>query len=515
MAYMFAYSDYHSLDLSGFNTSNVSNMSNMFRACVNLGDITIGNDFIIDSNTNIDNMFIQVNQESENRFYINAPNEILSSSVKYICDNKYSAGLNVSNTYTPNESTELTSRYVPFGVATNNEYVYWEPSGSLIFSASSQQYTEHSLDVQNVVSTRISTLTSSSDPLLYDNTAIRFGDVKQIYYDLPENFEFASGTSLANLYYTGNDNNNIELINFGDNFNTSNVTSMYRMFNYCSKLTEVDLRGFSTTSDSSITTMYQMFNGCGKLTSVTFPSDGFTVSGSMEKMFSGCSVLESVNYLSSITGNVTSMGSMFSGCSLLESVTFPTNGFTVSGSMGYMFNSCSKLTSVDLRGVRTTSGNVSMSYMFEGCSSLTEVKFPTTESSITVNDMTQMFYGCTSLTSVNISGFSASGNVNMSSMFYNCSSLTSVNITGISASSISMTTMFLNCSSLTEVNISGISASGNVDMNQMFSGCSALTSVTFPTTESSITVSSMSNMFLNCSSLTTVNISGISASVVH
>ena len=47
--------------------------------------------------------------------------------------------------------------------------------------------------------------------------------------------------------------------------NTSNITSMFAMFNYCSDLTSLDLSGWDT---SKITYMNQMFKGCSKLKTI-------------------------------------------------------------------------------------------------------------------------------------------------------------------------------------------------------------------------------------------------------
>lgn len=49
------------------------------------------------------------------------------------------------------------------------------------------------------------------------------------------------------------------------NFNTVNVTNMYRMFHNCSSLISLDVSNFNT---KSVTSMDQMFKDCRKLTSL-------------------------------------------------------------------------------------------------------------------------------------------------------------------------------------------------------------------------------------------------------
>ena len=56
---------------------------------------------------------------------------------------------------------------------------------------------------------------------------------------------------------------NLETIDFGGCFDTSNVTYMSSMFLCCSSLTALDVSGFDT---ANVTNMYNMFFCCGKLT---------------------------------------------------------------------------------------------------------------------------------------------------------------------------------------------------------------------------------------------------------
>lgn len=68
-----------------------------------------------------------------------------------------------------------------------------------------------------------------------------------------------AGTSLESLFdwWTS-----LATINNLKNLNTSNVTSMYRMFACCKAMTSLDLSFFDT---SNVTDMHEMFNGCNNL----------------------------------------------------------------------------------------------------------------------------------------------------------------------------------------------------------------------------------------------------------
>ena len=90
---------------------------------------------------------------------------------------------------------------------------------------------------------------------------------------------------------------------FGDNFNTSNATNMTAMFRGCNNLTELDLRMFDT---ANVKSMYNMFAESGiknvNLSSfVTHNLDG----GGMQRMFLNCTKLENLDLSSFDTSSIT------------------------------------------------------------------------------------------------------------------------------------------------------------------------------------------------------------------
>ena len=107
---------------------------------------------------------------------------------------------------------------------------------------------------------------------------------------------------------------NMKTINFGNCFDTSDVTRMRGMFNGCSSLTDLDLSGFDT---SSVTDMRMMFQNCASLTSLDLP--GFDTSSvtDMRVMFQNCANLTSLDVSSFDTSNVIDMGAMFANCERL------------------------------------------------------------------------------------------------------------------------------------------------------------------------------------------------------
>ncbi len=218
-------------------------------------------------------------------------------------------------------------------------------------------------------------------------------------------------------------------IDFGDNFNTSNVTDMSEMFYGCSYLTSLDLSNFNT---SNVRSMYGMFCYCNRLTS-----------------------LDLTNFN---TANVTDMSRMFSYCSLtsLDLSNFNTANVT---NMGGMFYDCRSLTSLDLSNFNT-SNVVSMDEMFDSCISLTSLNLSSFNTS-NVTNMSNMFANCNSLTSLNLSNFNTENVESMHGMFYGCSNLTSIDLYNFNTANVNdMRRMFQDCKRLTSLNLFNFDMSG-------------------------------------------------------
>ena len=128
---------------------------------------------------------------------------------------------------------------------------------------------------------------------------------------------------------------NLTTINHLENLNTSNVTNMSRMFNYCG-LTSLDLSNFDTKNVID-----------------------------MSYMFSNTSI-EQLNLSTFNTKNVTNMCGMFSECSNLSSLNITSFNTSKVTNLSYMFYNCSNLTSLDLSNFNT-SNVTDMSGMFEEC----------------------------------------------------------------------------------------------------------------------------------------------------
>ena len=138
---------------------------------------------------------------------------------------------------------------------------------------------------------------------------------------------------------------NITSIDFGENFNTANVTDMSYMFSGCYNLTSLNLSNFNT---ANVRDMDGMFWGCTSLTGLDLSNFNTENVIYMGFMFDSCISLTSLNLSSFNTSNVTNMSYMFYKCSSLTSLNLSNFNTANVKYMHYMFCNCSRLTSLNL-----------------------------------------------------------------------------------------------------------------------------------------------------------------------
>ena len=145
-----------------------------------------------------------------------------------------------------------------------------------------------------------------------------------------------------------------------------------------------------------------------------------------------------------------------------------------------LFYKCSSLTTIIGLDKLNTTNITSMKNMFYNCTSLQSLDLSNWNVS-NVSDISGMFEGCTSLTSVNFNGWDTSNVQYTNHMFKGCSALTTLNISMFNVSKVySIQSMFENCTSLSNLNVKGldfasIDASYHSPSERLFYGCASLT----------------------------------------
>ena len=394
-----------SLDLSGLDTSDVTNMSNMFSYCWSLTSLDLSP--LDTSNvTNMRGMFSECSSL--------ASLDLSPLDTSNVTDMSYM--LSGCSKLTSLDLSPLDTSKV-----TNMSYMlYYCPSlTSLDLSP---------LDTSNVTSMRgifahCSKLASLDlSPLDTSNvtnmSSMLRGCSRISSFDLSP-LDTSNVTDMSYMLSGCSKLISLDL----SSFDTSNVTGMSRMFYGCSSLTSLDVSSFDT---SNVTGMSGMFDGCSSLASLDVSS--FDTSGAvgMKGMFSGCSKLALLDVSSFDTSRVTDMSDMFHGCSSLSSL--DVSSFDTSNVWGMkgMFNGCSELVSLDLSSFNTWLVS-NLSDMFSGCSSLKSLDLSSFDTSYVLR-MNDMFNGCSSLTSLDLSSFDTSRTGEMVSIFSGCLSLRTVKL---------------------------------------------------------------------------------------
>lgn len=381
------------------------------------------------------------------------------------------------------------------------------------------------------------------------------GTTLKVYTIAPE---FVFNSNCNDMF---NGMNNIHSIEFGNDINTANVTSMGAMFKGCEKLTTLNLDKFNTEkvtnmtymfyqcyalpqldlssfNTAKVTNMQYMFNDCQSLTEIilsTFNTENVT---SMNNMFSNCYALSSLDLSNFKTDIVTDMQSMFRSCNTLSTLELSTFNTAAVTSMYSMFSDCEKLSSINVSGFNTE--NVTdMSNMFKNCISLTSLdlrsfKAPKVKrtqymfsncvalktldlssfNTDVATSMQYMFSGCQALESLDLSKLITDNVTNMESMFSSCSALKSLDLSSFNTSAVTdMSSMFSACNALESLNLSSFNTAAVTEMQYMFDKCRALKSLDLSKFNTS-SVTKMHYMFDNCNALTSLNLSNFNTAKV-
>ena len=131
------------------------------------------------------------------------------------------------------------------------------------------------------------------------------------------------------------------------------------------------VRSVSATSHVSFTgNCLQMFLNFSNCESMDLSKVNTGNATNMSFMFHNCNSLTSLDLSNWDTGNVTNMRGMFANCThlpMLDISSFNTGNIT---DMSYMFSGCNNLTTIDAGAMWSTENVTNSSYMFNGCISL-------------------------------------------------------------------------------------------------------------------------------------------------
>ena len=148
-----------------------------------------------------------------------------------------------------------------------------------------------------------------------------------------------------------------------------------------------------------------------------------------------------------------------------------------------------------------TSEVTDMSEMFNGCSELTSLDLSSFNTA-QVTDMSNMFTGCKKLASLNLSSFNTAQVTDMSYMFSDCEGLTLLDLSSFNTAQVTdMEGMFTNCNVLTSLDLTSFNTAQVTNMNSMFSACYQLANIYVGDKFVTEQVQDGTNMFFACKKL--------------
>ena len=252
------------VDLSNFDTSQVTSMSYMFSGMSKLTSLNLSN-FDTSKVTDMSNMF---------------------SGMSGLTN------LNISNFNTSNV-TDMSAMFRSMSNLTSLDLSNFDTSR--VTDMSSMFY-----DMSNLTSLNLSNFDTSN----VTDMSSMFSSMSDLTSLNISNFNTSKVTNMSTMFLSMSNLTSLNL----SNFDTSHVTNMSYMFSSMSNLTSLNLSNFDT---SQVISMSGMFRSMSNLTSLDLSNFNTSKVTDMSYMFSNMSNLTSLNLSSFDTSQVTNMSYMF------------------------------------------------------------------------------------------------------------------------------------------------------------------------------------------------------------
>ena len=310
-----------SLDVTHFNTAKVTNMYSMFAYCVTLTSLYLTN-FNTEKVTSMANMFS--NCAALTTIYASSKfvTTQVSKSIGMFTNCEKLKGEEVE--WKSDKATDKTYAKIEGGYFSGGIPRVKYADGTLTFFLTSKETlgeNEYELN---------------SGKNLPEWVVKHLFSITKVVFDT--SFANARPTSCYKWFWWCDKLKQVEGIK---NLNTKEVTDMADMFCDCRDLSSLDVSGFNT---GKVTDMSGMFYECISLKLLDVAKFNTANVKSMSNMFYNCQNLASLNVTNFNTANVTNMQGMFSGCSALTTIYASDNFVTGQVTDGSnMFSNCTNL----------------------------------------------------------------------------------------------------------------------------------------------------------------------------
>ena len=418
-----------SLNLSSFNTSQVTNMEYMFSNCTNLRTVYVGNGWSTAAVTYSSNMF-----------------EGCTSLVG-----------GQGTTWSSSNPKGKTYAHIDGGPSNPGYFTEWKEAYACYTPSNTTLTFYYDGNRSSRTGTTYDLNTGATDTG-WDTDGIN-ASVTKVVFD--PSFAGARPTSTYDWFY---EMWNLESITGMSYLNTSEVTNMGYMFPSCSKLTSLDLSSFNT---SKVTDMRYMFYGSRNLLTIYVGSGWSTAAVTYsDDMFWNCTSL------------VGGQGTTYDDNHIDKAYAHIDGG---TSNPGYF---------TDINPVEGyacyTPENTTLTFYYDNQrSSRTGTTYSLNTGSIypawktdgtNANVTKVVFDPCSGLTGIDLSHFNTSRVTTMRTMFGSCQALESLDLSSFNTSQVTnMEYMFSSCTNLLTIYAaSGWSTAAVTYSSNMFDGCTSL-----------------------------------------
>lgn len=304
------------LDISSFNTGNVGNMSRMFQTCRNLLILNLRH-FDTTGTTTMESMFsgcsalstVYVGEAWQYPTDKTTDKTVLGDCMAEI-DRNVDDPVNIRDTFL------ITGENFRSQIPANTTKIVFTHAVKPESSAAVNLAADGSDKVVGWSEGTVFYVSTQNDKTIYAAK-----DCTGMFYNLNANLD-----ALEEIIF--------------DNFDTSEVVTMDKMFNGDSQLKKLDVSGFNT---SKVTSLYGIFERCNSLTGLDVSKWDTSNVTDMRGVFYGCKSLTELDVTKWNTANVTNMSEMFESCKKL--VTLDLRNFDTQKveKMREMFRYCSIL----------------------------------------------------------------------------------------------------------------------------------------------------------------------------
>ena len=491
-----------SIDLSGFNTANVTKMVSMFEDCERLINLDLSS-FSNAKVSNMGGMFSNCRRLK----YIYVSDKWVENT-----ESSYEVFKNCHKLYGGQGSHcgETDVKYARVDGGTDKPG-YFTPSGTdpylvdvpyALFNSETKTLTLGCAKILPQGAVEIEEEAINNETWIGYGVATADEVVKVI---IGESFSKYQPTKCSFWF---NDCVNLIEIDGLTNINAVDVTSMKGMFFCCKLLTSIDLSSFDM---AKVTDISLLFYNCQSLITIfvnanlNLDSDIVTASNSMfsgcEKLYGGMGTyyIESAFKYAKIDGGKDSPGYFTKSGAEPYIPSWPyaifdsQTGVLTLGAAKSIPNGA-----IDLNIKPTTTGFIANKFIESA-----DVKKVVIEESFAEfkpKTCCRWFFQCTNLTEIDgLNNINSSELTDMSYMFYGCRALESVDFSKFDTKNVTnMASLFEQCEKLETIDLSGFDTKNVTNMSSMFWGCSVLKTVFVSETWNTEAVDSWSSIFANC-----------------